>query len=79
MPRIFYGASCARRFARRRFRIRRPALVAMRALKPCVRARLIRLGWNVRFICLNPEGTATLRSQLKKKAGKRTRQRKLCQ
>jgi len=32
--------------------MRRPALVAMRALKPWVRARLIRLGWNVRFISL---------------------------
>jgi hypothetical protein len=48
----FYGESCARPFARRRFRITRPAFVAIRARKPCVRARLIRLGWNVRFINL---------------------------
>src|SRR5690606_21672078 len=46
------GVSCARPFARRRFRTSRPALVAMRARKPCVRARLSLLGWKVRFMCL---------------------------
>lgn len=49
-----YGVSCARPLARRRFRTRRPAFVAMRARKPWVRARLILLGWKVRFICLIP-------------------------
>ena len=39
-----YGVRRARPLARRRFRTRRPALVAMRARKPCVRARLILLG-----------------------------------
>ena len=45
-----YGVSRARPLARRRFRIRRPALVAMRARNPWVRARLILLGWYVRFM-----------------------------
>jgi hypothetical protein len=45
-----YGVSCARPFARRRFSTRRPAFVAIRARKPWVRARLILLGWNVRFM-----------------------------
>jgi hypothetical protein len=49
-----YGVSRARPFARRRFRTRRPAFVAMRARKPWVRARLIVLGWNVRFMGLLP-------------------------
>ena len=48
------GESCARPFARRRFNTRRPALVAIRALKPCVRARFRLLGWNVRFMSLMP-------------------------
>ena len=39
-----YGVSLARPFARRRLRTRRPAFVAMRARKPCERARLILLG-----------------------------------
>src|SRR5690606_20413725 len=39
-----------RPFALRRERTRRPAGVAMRALKPCVLARLRRFGWYVRFI-----------------------------
>ncbi len=39
-----YGVSFARPFARRRLRTRRPALVAMRARKPCVRARFNLLG-----------------------------------
>ena len=47
-----YGVSCARPFARRRFNTRRPALVAIRARKPWVRARLILLGWNVRFMTI---------------------------
>jgi hypothetical protein len=41
--------------ARRRFNTSRPFFVAILALKPCVRLRLITLGWNVRFI-----GSATL-------------------
>ena len=36
--------------ARRAFNIRRPALVRMRARKPCRRLRLMLLGWYVRFI-----------------------------
>ena len=39
-----YGVSLARPLARRRLRTSRPAFVAMRARKPCVRARLILLG-----------------------------------
>ena len=39
-----YGASRTRPLARRRFKMSRPAFVAMRARKPCVRARLILLG-----------------------------------
>lgn len=41
---IGYGVSLARPLARRRLRMRRPALVAMRARNPCVRARFILLG-----------------------------------
>lgn len=40
----------ARPLARRRARTWRPFLVAIRARKPWVRARLIVLGWNVRFM-----------------------------
>jgi hypothetical protein len=39
-----------RPFARRRFSTKRPFLVAMRARKPCLRLRLILLGWNVLFM-----------------------------
>jgi hypothetical protein len=39
-----YGVNRTRPLARRRFKISRPAFVAMRARKPCVRARLILLG-----------------------------------
>jgi hypothetical protein len=39
-----YGASLTRPLARRRFNTRRPALVAIRARKPCVRARFSLLG-----------------------------------
>ena len=49
-----YGVSCARPLARRRFNTRRPALVAILARNPCVRARFKMLGWNVRFIGLVP-------------------------
>ena len=48
------AASRLRPFARRRFRIARPAFVFIRSLKPCLRRRLIRLGWNVRFIAAEP-------------------------
>ena len=44
------GVSRARPRARRPARILRPALVAMRARKPCLRLRLIFDGWNVCFI-----------------------------
>jgi hypothetical protein len=40
-------------FARRALMIDRPARVDMRARKPCLRARLRRLGWKVRFIVLS--------------------------
>jgi hypothetical protein len=43
-------ANRARPFARRRFSTIRPALVAIRARKPCVRLRCRLLGWYVRFI-----------------------------
>ena len=39
-----YGVSFARPLARRRLRTSRPALVAIRARKPCVRARFRLLG-----------------------------------
>jgi hypothetical protein len=39
-------------FARRALMIDRPARVAIRARNPCLRARLRRLGWKVRFITL---------------------------
>ena len=48
------AASRFRPFARRRFKIARPAFVFMRSLKPCLRRRLIRLGWYVRFIAADP-------------------------
>ncbi len=50
-----YGVNRTRPLARRCLRIRRPALVAIRARNPCVRARFNLLGWYVRFICLIPE------------------------
>jgi len=40
---------------RRALMTRRPPLVAMRARKPCVRRRLILLGWNVRFMSFPPQ------------------------
>ena len=46
--RYFEGLATTRRFrpfARRRFRISRPARVLIRARKPCRRLRRIRLGW----------------------------------
>ena len=43
-----------RPFARRRFRTSRPFFVAMRTRNPCVRLRRRRLGWNVRFIVVDP-------------------------
>jgi hypothetical protein len=46
----FYGQRRLRPFARRRASNRRPLLVAMRALKPWVRARCKLLGLKVRFI-----------------------------
>ena len=39
-----------RPLARRALRMARPLRVAMRARKPCRRARFKRLGWKVRFI-----------------------------
>ena len=46
-----------RPLARRRLRILRPFLVAIRARKPCVRLREILLGWNVLFdISVTPSG-----------------------
>jgi len=48
-----YGASRALPLARRRFRIRRPALDFIRARKPCFFLRLRLCGWKVRFT-LNP-------------------------
>ena len=67
-----YGVSRARPLARRCLRMRRPALVAIRARKPCVRARLRLLGWNVRFICLLP-GCLNWGLHPKNEGGKGTR------
>jgi len=46
----------ARPFARRALIILRPFFVDIRARNPCVWARFKQLGWNVRFIALNPVG-----------------------
>jgi len=46
-----------RPLARRAFSTLRPPRVAMRARKPWVRARLIRLGWKVRFMTVVPTFT----------------------
>ena len=48
------AASRFRPFARRRFKMARPAFVFIRSRKPCLRSRLIRLGWYVRFIAADP-------------------------
>jgi hypothetical protein len=49
----FQTVNFLRPLARLRFKISRPAAVLMRARKPCVRLRLMRLGWYVLFmICL---------------------------
>jgi hypothetical protein len=50
VARVQAGVRRCRPLARRAFRTLRPPLVAIRARKPWVRARLIRLGWNVRFM-----------------------------
>jgi hypothetical protein len=49
-----YGVRRARPLARRDWMTLRPLRVAIRARKPCVRARLMRLGWKVRFIVRFP-------------------------
>jgi len=49
-----YALSFARPFARRAFRILRPALVAMRARNPWRFLRTRFDGWNVRFIACSP-------------------------
>src|SRR6185312_17092189 len=49
---------------RRKFRILRPSLVAMRARKPWRRVRTILLGWYVRFIVLHHAGRGPLCSSL---------------
>jgi len=46
----YAGVRRARPFARRALSTRRPALVDMRARKPCRRARFNRLGWKVLFM-----------------------------
>jgi hypothetical protein len=84
-----FGESSARPFARRRFNTWRPAFVAIRALKPCVRARFRLLGWNVRFMSLTPafefapfqgRRNAVNEPMLgRKKAGKGTREPQFCQ
>lgn len=55
------GQSFLRPLARRRASTRRPLLVAMRARKPCVRARCKLLGLNVRFIAQLQETQGTNR------------------
>ena len=45
-----YALSLRRPLARRALSTARPEAVAMRARKPCVRLRLMTLGWNVRFM-----------------------------
>lgn len=51
--RAYYAVNLARPHARRRLMTRRPPRVAIRALKPWVRARLIRLGWKVLFMMMS--------------------------
>jgi hypothetical protein len=48
------GVRRARPLARRALITLRPPRVAMRARKPCVRARFRQLGWNVRFMAVLP-------------------------
>jgi hypothetical protein len=48
------AASRFRPFARRRFKMARPAFVFILSRKPCLRRRLIRLGWYVRFMFADP-------------------------
>lgn len=50
-------ASFLRPLARRRLRICRPPRVAILALNPWVRLRLMTLGWNVRFMFLPDQKT----------------------
>ena len=76
---MLYGVSLARPLARRRFSTRRPALVAMRARKPWVRARLILLGWNVRFITWYLVKKQALLGPVFQKAGKGTDHGSGCQ
>ncbi len=84
-----FGESNALPFARRRFNTWRPAFVAIRALKPCVRARFRLLGWNVRFMSLTPafefapfqgrRNTVGEPQLVRKKVGKGTREPQFCQ
>ena len=55
MLRAVQGIRRTRPLARRALRTFRPFLVALRARKPWVRARLMRLGWKVRFMLGAPE------------------------
>eukprot|EP01036_Dinobryon_divergens_P021209 gene21209-29130_t len=56
--------SFLRPMARRRLRILRPFLVAMRARKPWRRVRTRTLGWKVRFIVSHHAGRGPLKSEL---------------
>jgi hypothetical protein len=58
-PDTSYGAKRARPFARRALRTARPPLVAERARKPWVLARLRQLGWKVRFMIGAPEDSVS--------------------
>ena len=55
LGKINYAASSLRPLARRRAKILRPPLVAIRARKPWVRLRFKTLGWNVLFMASLPE------------------------
>ena len=50
---LCYAVRTVRPLARRALMIARPLLVAIRARNPCVRLRLIWLGWKVRFMLIN--------------------------
>ena len=52
-----------RPLARRALRTARPPLVFIRSRKPCVRRRLIRLGWKVRFMTADPHSLGSLPSE----------------
>ena len=54
---VVFTASCERPRRRRDLITRRPAVVAVRAKNPCLRARFCFFGWYVRFVDINDNST----------------------